>query len=141
MHLSKCGIDVTCGKYNGMLYICISSLILVVFVFLHSVLFECLGWQLGILTMIYSGPGNAVDVPPPVAAAQVHQVPAVHHHRRHHHRIQVLVHQGQVHNRGRGPHQGLGSHSKNGGRGNAGLHYSGGFVDNSVAHSGQVASV
>lgn len=71
-----------------------------------------------ILSMIYSGPGNVVDVPPPVAAAQV-QVPAVHRHRRRHHRqIQVLVHQGQVRSLGLVLHRGLGSHSRNEGRGN-----------------------
>ena len=66
--------------------------------------------------MIYSGPGNVVDVRPPVVAAQV-QVPAVRHRRQHHHQIQVLVHQGQVHSLGLVLRQGLGSHSRNEGRG------------------------
>jgi len=71
-----------------------------------------------ILSMIYSGPGNVVDVPPPAVVRQV-QVPAVrrrhHHHRR---QIQVLVHQGQVRSLGLVLHRGLGSHSRNEGRGN-----------------------
>jgi len=71
-----------------------------------------------ILSMIYSGPGNVVDVPPPAAVAQV-QVLAVHHRHHHrHHQIQVLVHQGQVRSLGLVLHRGLGSHSRNEGRGN-----------------------
>ena len=83
-----------------------------------------------ILSMIHSGPGNVVDVPPPVAVAQV-QVTAVRRHHRHHHQSQVLVHQGQVHSLGLVLHRGLGSHSRNEGRGNTWLHCSGGYVDNS----------
>lgn len=64
----------------------------------------------GIPSMIYLGPGNVVGVPPPVAAARVHQVPAAR--RRHHHRhqIQVLVPRGQVRSLGLVLHRGLGSH-------------------------------
>lgn len=72
-----------------------------------------------ILSMIYSGPGNVVDVPPPVAVAQV-QVTAVRRHRHRRHQIQVLVHQGQVRSLGLVLHRGLGSHSRNEGRGKQG---------------------
>jgi len=60
-------------------------------------------------------PGNVVDVPPPVAVAQV-QVTAVRRRHRHHRPIQVLVHQGQVRSLGLVLHRGLGSLSRNEGR-------------------------
>jgi len=71
-----------------------------------------------ILSMIYSGPGNAVDVPPPAAVAQVQVLAVHHHHHRRRHQIQVLVHQGQVRSLGLVLRRGLGSHSRNEGRGN-----------------------
>ena len=109
-----------------MLHLSVLSMIPTVFVFFFCILcfLSMKGVKLdSILNMIYSGPGNVVDVPPPVAVAQV-QVPAVRHRRRHHRQIQVLVHQGQVHSLGLVLHRGLGSHSRNEGRGNTGLHCS-----------------
>jgi len=93
-----------------------------------------------ILSMMYSGPGNVVDVPPPVAVAQV-QVPALRRRHHHHRQSQVLVHQGQVRSPGLVLHRGLGSRSRNEGRGNRGLHCSGSYVDNSEAHSGHVTRI
>lgn len=71
-----------------------------------------------ILNMMYPGPGNVVDVPRPVAAVQVLQVPAVHHHRLRRHLIPVLVPQDQVHSLGLDPHRDLESHPRNEERGN-----------------------
>jgi len=70
-----------------------------------------------LLNVIYSGPGNVVDVQPPVAAVQV-QVPAVLHLHHRRHQIPVLVPQDQVHSLGLVPPQGLESHPRNEGRGN-----------------------
>lgn len=70
------------------------------------------------MNVAYSGPGNVVGVPPPVAVVQVHQVPAVHRHHHHRHRIPVLVPLDQVHSLGLVLHQDLESHPRNEGRGN-----------------------
>lgn len=69
------------------------------------------------MNVTYSGPGNVVGVPPPVAAVQVHQVPEVRHRRHPHHQIPVLVPLGQVHSLGLVLHQDLESHPRNEGRG------------------------
>lgn len=70
------------------------------------------------MNVTYSGPGNVVGVPPPVAAVQVHQVPALHHRHHHRHQIPVLVPLDRVPSLGLVLHQGLESRPRNEGRGN-----------------------
>lgn len=65
-----------------------------------------------------SGPENVVGVPPPVAAVQVHQVPAVRRRHLHRHQIPVLVPLDQVHTLGLVLHQDLENHPRGEERGN-----------------------
>ena len=139
MLMSVC-IYITCGNCNVVLHLSILSLILVVFSCIVCFLNMKGGKLDSILSMILAGPGNVVDVPPPVAVAQV-QVSAVRRRHHHHRQIQVLVHQGQVRSLGLVLHRGLGSHSRNEGRGNTGVHCSGRYVGNSEAHSGHATRI